>query len=440
MLTWLPEVDAGIYGQACETIGEVLKHSYDLDFRGIKGVIWRDRENKLIVNHERPPIKDMDILPLPKYDLAPLDIYFKNSSILLSEESMTARRRLDYASSIGCSLSCNFCFDLGLTGLKWTGKEMIFPRSHPSEVSRVNLWRSPELCVKDWKFMVEKYQCDFIALLDENLMTMNVVSPGHNWLERIAQLCIEEGLQPQCIREGRPHSPATCSAGLHFGGTSHASLVTPRVLQAMRSMGFTYLDYGYEAWDERILKFIRKGASLKTNIRSLIMTMHYGIRPVPNNQIGFEIDDFESLKRMMCAWEVLGIVVMPFLTTPYPGAEIYYRNKQKILDTYGGDLELFVSTLNDATEPVMSISKNFTLEELLVLRFHMVRHDREMIDKFENAWLKKHGLPPRNPEDQKADWVRYVADVRQYSDVAHEEFKGEYAEPAYKPKAIVEHT
>jgi anaerobic magnesium-protoporphyrin IX monomethyl ester cyclase len=439
VMHWLPEVDLGLVGEAVVTIGEVMEHVYDLNFRDVLGVIWRD-QSKLVMNRERPLIEDLDTMPLPHYELAPLDIYFRNSSVLLSEEAMTAKRRLDYAASIGCSLSCNFCFDLGLTGLKQVGNEVWFPRSHPSQVKRLHRWRSPTVCIRDWKLMREKYGCDFISLLDENLMTMEAAHPTHGWIEEISRLCIEAGLQPQCIKDGVPHDPHKCS-GLHFGGTSHASLVRPGTLRVMRLMGFTYLDYGYEAWDDRMLKYVRKGATLETNTHSLIMTMRSGIRPIPNNITGFEIEDFESIRRMMVAWQVLGIVVYPFLFTPYPGSDIYYRNKEKILAQYGGDLELFVKTLNDATEPVVSISKNFTMEEILLYRSHMVRGDMDAIDALENVWRKRRGLPPRGKEEQVADWEKFRADVQKLADEAWAEHleEAEVAELAYRPETAHPH-
>ncbi len=416
-MTWLQDVDVGVFGEAVMTIGDVVEHCHDKDFKDVRGLMWREHDGKLRMNRERSLIADMDKLPLPKFELAPLDIYFRNSSMLSSEESMTAKRRLDYAASIGCSLSCNFCFDLGLTGFKIIGEEVHFPRSHPADVPRITRMRSPEVCVRDWQLMRRKYGCDFILFLDENLMTINAVSQGHDWIERIADLCVEEGLQPDCVKKGVPHDPETCS-GLHFGGTSHASLVTQRSLAAMRRMGMGFLVYGYESWDDRMLKYLRKGATLKTNVHSLIMTVRAGIRPIPNNITGMEPEDFESIRRMMVAWEVLGIVAAPFLLTPYPGSDIYFRNREKILADYGGDLELFIKTLNDATEPVVSISKNFTLEEILIYRFHMVRHDREAIDQFENCWRKKRGLPPRSQDEQARDWMRFRAEVEKYVEQA----------------------
>ena len=101
-------------------------------------------------------------------------------------------------------------------------------------------------------------------------------------------------------------------------------------------MGFSVLEYGYEAWDDKLLKYVRKGSTLKTNVRSLIMTMRHGIRVKPNNIVGMEPEDFESIRRMMVAWEVLGIVAGPFLFTPYPGSDVYFRNRGQMLVTFRG--------------------------------------------------------------------------------------------------------
>ncbi len=440
IMTWLKDyVDVGVLGEALVTIGEVMEHAYDVNFKDVEGTCYWDKNGKFVMNKERRMLPNVDIIPLPKYDLAPLDIYFKNSSILLSEAAAWATHRLDYCGSWGCSLSCRYCFDLGLTGMKWDTEmqQMVFPRSHPTTVPRTNRWRSPETIVRDWQYLHEKYGVDFIAMLDENLSTLDAVIPkqdGLSWLEQISKLCVESGLQPDCVRQGVPHSLDKCKSGIHWGGTAHASLIRPRALRAMYLSGCTYLDFGYEQWDDRMLKEIRKGSTLKTNVRSIIMSMRHGVRPVPNNITALENEDFESIRRMMVAWEVLGIVVFPFLYTPYCGADIYYRNKEKILEAYGGDLELFVKTLNDATEPVVSISKNFTLEDILVYRFHMVRGDKEAIDQFENAWRKRHGLPPRSKEEQQADWGRFKADVQKLADEAWAE-KYEYGDEALAPLA-----
>ena len=76
----------------------------------------------------------------------------------------------------------------------------------------------------------------------------------------------------------------------------------------MGEHGCSHLVYGYEHFDDRILKPIGKGSTRKTNIRSFFWTLEAGIRPIPNQIIGFPTEDFESLKMQMKAWDDLGIV------------------------------------------------------------------------------------------------------------------------------------
>ena len=52
----------------------------------------------------------MDWLPFPAYKYAPLDIYFKNSGIIMSEESLKSKKRLDACMSLSCPFLCRFCW------------------------------------------------------------------------------------------------------------------------------------------------------------------------------------------------------------------------------------------------------------------------------------------------------------------------------------------
>ena len=71
-------------------------------------------------------------------------------------------------------------------------------------------YHSPRYVIDLVKYARDRFGVDFIGFLDENLMTMHQ-SSGKTWLTEIARLWIEEGLQPQCIRDGVPHDPDRCT-------------------------------------------------------------------------------------------------------------------------------------------------------------------------------------------------------------------------------------
>src|SRR3989338_309298 len=61
MMTWLPEIDLGIVGEAYVTWPEVLQKitDKDFDFTETLGVCYRDKDRMPVLNNVRPNIKDL---------------------------------------------------------------------------------------------------------------------------------------------------------------------------------------------------------------------------------------------------------------------------------------------------------------------------------------------------------------------------------------------
>ena len=401
MMSWLPQVDVGVIGEAFVTFPEILDmiDQGSSDWQKIDGVISRGNEGQLLFSCPRDLIEDLDVLPYPAWDLFPLEeVYFPNSQNLKSEEGMLASRRLDINASYGCSLICKFCFHLGIAG------DMRYKKSDegvenvefdvPGNYSRTIRYHSPEYIVKMVKHAYDKYDINFIGFLDENLMTMDRAS-GQTWLREICRLWHEYGLAP--ISNGSDDDGAQHWSGIHWSGTSHATLCNPEILKIMRKAGCSHLIYGYESFAPHVLKTIGKGSTVKTNIRSFFWTLEADIRPMPNQIIGFPEEDFESLRMNMDAWEKLGIVVKPFFATPYPGSEWFTVYREKIAKQYSGDLEQFILDLGDATKVTGVICKNFSGVELLGLREAMISFDRRTIDLYEKSWQNVRETPERQP-------------------------------------------
>jgi anaerobic magnesium-protoporphyrin IX monomethyl ester cyclase len=413
IMRFLPQVDVGVVGEAFVSFPALLRRldAGDRDWAAVPGLVWRDAQGRSRLNQEQPLLDDIDALPYPKWELFPLEVYFKNSMALYSEEGMMARRRLDINASYGCSLICRFCFHLGIAGdLKQT--ETNGERDVTFTHKRLIRYHSPRYVVDLVKYARSRFGIDFVGFLDENLMTMHQ-SSGKTWLTDIARLWVEEGLQPQCVRDGVAHDPDRCQ-GVHWGGTSHATLCNPEVLRAIKRAGCSHLVYGYESFSPRVMKTIGKGATPETNARSLRWTLDAGIRPIPNQMMGFPDEDFDSLRDNVLAWNQLGLQVKPFFATPYPGTEWYQQYKGRILEQYGGDLEAFLLDLGDATRVTAVISKKFNAVELYGLRELMVLRDLKRIDEYEKEWNRTHTVDPLAKE--KEAWtLRFGDSVRKIS-------------------------
>jgi radical SAM superfamily enzyme YgiQ (UPF0313 family) len=401
IMRFLPQIDVGFVGEAFRSFPELLRRldAGNRDWAAVNGLAWRDAGGRVMVNPESPLLMELDTLPYPAWELFPLEVYFDNSMALFSEEGMLTRRRLDINASYGCSLICRFCFHLGIAG----DLEMVHEgaeRDVRFTYKRTIRYHSPRYVVSLVKYARERFGIDFVGFLDENLMTMHQTS-GKTWLTDIARLWIEEGLQPQCVRDGVPHDADRCT-GVHWGGTSHATLCSPEVLQAIKQAGCSHLVYGYESFSPRVLKTVGKGATPATNERSLRWTLEAGIRPIPNQMMGFPDEDFDSIRDNVLAWNRLGLRVKPFFATPYPGTEWYYAYKDRILQQYGGDLEAFLLDVGDATRVTAVISKKFNAVELYGLRELMVQRDLGRIAAYEAEWNRLHPDGPHLDRDVRS--------------------------------------
>jgi anaerobic magnesium-protoporphyrin IX monomethyl ester cyclase len=408
MMDFLPEVDVGVIGEAFVTFPEMLGmiDAGERDWTKCKGTISRGPDGKLMLSPQRPLIPDLDVLPYPAWDLFPLEeVYFRNSESLYSEEGMMAQRRLDINGSLGCSLVCKFCFHLGIAGdMRYEpGKDGVvnvaFDRK--GSYTRTIRYHSPEYIVKMVKHAYDTYKIDFIAFIDENLMTMDQYS-GRTFLKDICRLWHEYGLAPK-------KNPDGTWTGVYWGGTSHASLCTQEILKIMREAGCSQLVYGYESFDQSVMKQIGKGATPTNNIRSFFWTLEAGIRPIPNQIIGFPNETFDSLRANMDAWQKLGLVVKPHFATPYPGSEWYTMYREQILKQYNGDLERFILDLGDASKSSAVICHNFNAIELVGLRDMMMSFNWRRIDEYEKIWRINNRIADDKPSSLYPGFAPHMA-------------------------------
>jgi len=389
IMFWLYQVDVGVVGEAFVTFPEILDmiDKGEEEFSEIPGTISFDNNGHIKMGPMRELIEDLDILPYPAWDLFPLEeIYFPNSDKLGSVEGMNAKRRLDINASYGCSLICRYCYHLGISGdMRYEENDdndipkVVF--DEPGNYTRDIRYHSPEYIVDMIKYAYDKYNIDYIAFLDENLMTMDKFS-GRTWMKAICEGFHEKGLAPKQKADGS-------WTGIHWDGTSHATLHTPEILKIMKEAGCSHLIYGYESFSPHVMKTVGKGATPKTNIRSFFRTLEAGIRPIPNQIFGFPNEDFESIYQNLDAWETLGIIVKPFFATPYPGSEWFSVYRKQIEEQYG-DLEAFILALGDATSITAVISHNFNAVELLGLREMMVNSNIMGIQRYEKIWRENH--------------------------------------------------
>jgi anaerobic magnesium-protoporphyrin IX monomethyl ester cyclase len=106
IMTANPQLDfalVGVFGDneytLCELLAELEKSAPD--FANIRGLSFRKGE-EIVLTPARPLIENLDALPMPAYDLFPMDRYCGYSVIPNYNESVTSR---------GCEGACHFCYE-----------------------------------------------------------------------------------------------------------------------------------------------------------------------------------------------------------------------------------------------------------------------------------------------------------------------------------------
>ena len=95
--------DAVILGEGEVALAEIVDRIDDGELETVQGVALRGRDGSITRTDRRPPLRDLDALPFPAWDLVDFDRYRR---IWRERHDMFA---LNMATTRGCPYSCNWC-------------------------------------------------------------------------------------------------------------------------------------------------------------------------------------------------------------------------------------------------------------------------------------------------------------------------------------------
>ena len=419
ILELVPEIDMICIGEGEETFSEVYDEikNKTFNFERVKGLCLNNNGN-LKFTEPRALIPDLDIIPLPHYDLFELDIYFKYSSYPHSFESFNAKRRASTVWERGCPRGCTFCSHNGMSridlqniygkGDRKKGELIVREVDKKNNTFQVPArWPSPQYAVNNVKLLKEKYNIDFVTIEDEN-MTSNL-----KWTREFCDLYIKEGLH-KTVKWGTL-------------GDAPSVAVKPEILKFMKDAGCTYISFGFESASNKVLnEDIKKGQTREHLEKTIKEIRKIGLRPLATFMIGNATEDINDLMETLEFWIEYNIEVDPFICTPFVGSPIFYENKDEILQQYDERLKLtkdnpnidqqtikkwklsaldkFMSECGDATTYTATVSKNFSISELFSIKRFMYTKDTKRLlqmahERFEQTGLKQW--------DHDKKWKKY---------------------------------
>jgi radical SAM superfamily enzyme YgiQ (UPF0313 family) len=238
----------------------------------IKGIVWRD-EGQVRQNRDRPFIPDLDDLPVPRYELLPLDQY---------RMPMMKGPFCFVLTSRGCPAGCKFCI------------------KHVSYQWSVRLL-SPQRVVEEIRILYNRGIRNIHMYSDQ--FTVN-----REQVMGICELILKEGLKIKW----------TCNSRVDY--------VDEEMLQTMGRAGCWMISWGIETADETILKKAAKGASLKNVRQALVWAHRSGIKNWGYFIIGLPGETVETIRKTIEFAKALPLELALFhIAAPYPGTPFFFE-------------------------------------------------------------------------------------------------------------------
>jgi len=282
------DIDYCVISEAEETMLELSREKIDKD---ILGISYRDDNGNIIVNANRPLIKDLDTLAFPARDLLPQDKYWTPGV-----------RRYPYAimmTSRGCPYSCTFCSNFRTQGKQFRA-------------------RSPKNVLAEIDHLVKEYGVKEINIIDDNFTFLP---------KRVKEIC--DGLIER-----------NYDLELKTGNGIRADRVSLPMLKHMKKAGFYLVAYGVESGSERILKKMRKGETKDHIRRAVKWSKQAGLLTEGFFMFGNEGEGKKEMLETIQFSKELDLSIAQFqIYTPVPGSPLF--------ETIKRDGKLFASKWED---------------------------------------------------------------------------------------------
>jgi radical SAM superfamily enzyme YgiQ (UPF0313 family) len=244
----------------------------------MKGLVWRRSESlssgdEIVVNMDRPFLRNLDDLPLPLHHLLPLDKY---------RIPMVKGPYTFIVTSRGCTAGCKYCI------------------KHVSYQYSIRL-RSPENIVKElWE--LNKLGIQTIHMYAD-LFTVN-----RDQVMGLCNLIIKEGLK------------------IKWQCNSRVDYVDEEMLKLMGKAGCWMIAWGIESANEQILKQAHKGYRLEQAPRALKWAHEAGIQNTGYFIIGLPGETVDTIKDTIKLAKSLPLDAALFhVAAPYPGTPFFFE-------------------------------------------------------------------------------------------------------------------
>lgn len=277
-----PAIDFVVMGEGELTFNDLMDalNRGKTNFKEISGLASREK-GKVVFGPVRELIPDLDALPLPAYDLFPMEKYVGHTYWKPFMEIVTSR---------GCPHGCTFCYE-------WSEHD-------PRALKHFNKWRakSAKRVVDEVELLEKKFGVKVIVIQEDNF---NVNG------KRAREFCEEKlkrGLNMKWVSLG-------CASDW-----ARAEKDIPLMKRAGMFMGV----FGIEVASDQELRKLAKGVTVEQIYKTIDVLRSNDIAIVGDIMIGFDYDTEQIIKdRFAFADKVDPDILWIGYLTPSPGSPLW---------------------------------------------------------------------------------------------------------------------
>lgn len=320
------EIDICVMGEGEITSLELLRAiKYNRDISEINGIAYK-KNGEIKITEPRKLIDNLDELPIPAYELLPMNRY-----TLPASRRLTSYPIASVITSRGCPYLCKFC-------------------SHNTVFKNKVRFRSPENVLEEMKYLRKKFDVREFVFWDDSILL------DKNRAIKIFNM----------IKKELPDIYFTCS--------SRVDHINEGIAKLMYEAGCRMILFGAESGSQKILDSINKQITVGQTIKAVEICRNNKIMSFCSFIIGTPEETKETLeetRRFVLKLDPDFAIFTIF--TPLPGS--YYFNRL----INNGEIDIGSANWNDyinllsSSAPAASVNSDLTKEELVYYQKKLFR-------------------------------------------------------------------
>lgn len=270
-------VDMICQGEGFSTLLDLLS---GIDYKDIKGLWYK--KGKHSVSNPRAKLVDLNELPVPAWDLLPMNKYRAHNWHCFGGLNERSSYGVIYT-SLGCPFDCSFCCIHAIFG------------EHKIR------YREPNKVIEEIDYVVNNYGVKNFKIIDE----MFALKEDH--VIKLCNFIIERKYD------------------LNMWAYARVDTLTERMLKEMKQAGINWLGIGFESGSREIRESVNKGRFDNNKIKGVVKLVRAaGINIVGNFMFGLPFDNYETMQQTLnLAKEINCEYANFYIVMAYPGSRLY---------------------------------------------------------------------------------------------------------------------